>query len=37
MGLVTGALLDVGLDQDQIASVMGRSAIRLLRSALPDG
>ena len=37
MGLVTGALLDVGLDQDQIASVMGRSAVRLLRSALPEG
>jgi len=35
MGLVTGALLAAGLDQDQIAAVMGGSAIRLLRSALP--
>ncbi len=36
MGLLTGALLATGLDQDQIAAVMGGSAIRLLRSALPD-
>jgi membrane dipeptidase len=36
MGLLTGALLAAGLGQDQIAAVMGGSAIRLLRSALPD-
>jgi len=36
MGLLTGALLDVGLDQDQIAAVMGGSAIRLFRTALPQ-
>ena len=36
MGLLTGALLAAGLDQDQIAAVMGGSAIRLLRSALPS-
>ena len=36
MGLLTGALLAAGLDQDQIAAVMGGSAIRLLRAALPD-
>jgi microsomal dipeptidase-like Zn-dependent dipeptidase len=35
MGLLTGALLGLGLDQDQIAAVMGGSAVRLLRSALP--
>ena len=35
MGLVTAALLGQGLGQDQIAAVMGGSAIRLLRSALP--
>jgi membrane dipeptidase len=37
MGLLTGALLEAGLDQDQIAAVMGGSAIRLLRAALPSG
>jgi microsomal dipeptidase-like Zn-dependent dipeptidase len=35
MGQLTGALLSVGLDQDQIAAVMGGSAIRLLRAVLP--
>ncbi|HET9614527.1 MAG TPA: membrane dipeptidase [Candidatus Limnocylindrales bacterium] len=37
MGLLTGALLAAGLGQDQVAAVMGGSAIRLLRSALPGG
>jgi len=36
MGLLTGALLAAGLDQDQIAGVMGGSAIRVLRSGLPS-
>jgi membrane dipeptidase len=36
MGLLTGALLGAGLDQDQIAMVMGGSAIRLLRGTLPS-
>jgi microsomal dipeptidase-like Zn-dependent dipeptidase len=35
MGLLTGALLGHGLDQDQIAAVMGGSAIRFLRETLP--
>jgi membrane dipeptidase len=37
MGLLTGALVGQGLDETQIAAVMGGSAIRLLRSALPSG
>ena len=37
MGLLTGALLGQGLDETQIAAVMGGSAIRLLREALPPG
>jgi microsomal dipeptidase-like Zn-dependent dipeptidase len=36
MGLLTGALLGLGLDQDQIAAVSGGSAIRLLRATLPS-
>jgi microsomal dipeptidase-like Zn-dependent dipeptidase len=36
MGLLTGALLGLGLGQDQIAAVMGGSAIRLLRATLPS-
>jgi microsomal dipeptidase-like Zn-dependent dipeptidase len=36
MGLLTGALLGLGLDQGQIAAVMGGSAIRLLRETLPE-
>jgi microsomal dipeptidase-like Zn-dependent dipeptidase len=35
LGLLTGALLGLGLDQDQIAAVMGGSAVRLLRATLP--
>ena len=35
MGLLTGALLGQGLDETQIAAVMGGSAIRLLRETLP--
>ncbi len=35
MGLLTGALLGQGLDETQIAAVMGGSAIRVLREALP--
>ena len=35
MGLVTSALLAEGLDEGQIASVMGGSAVRLLRETLP--
>jgi membrane dipeptidase len=35
MGVLTGALLGQGLDREQIAAVMGGSAIRLLRSTLP--
>jgi microsomal dipeptidase-like Zn-dependent dipeptidase len=36
MGLLTGALLGLGLGQDQISAVMGGSAIRLLRATLPS-
>jgi microsomal dipeptidase-like Zn-dependent dipeptidase len=36
MGLLTDALLAAGLDQEAIALVMGGSAVRVLRSALPD-
>jgi microsomal dipeptidase-like Zn-dependent dipeptidase len=35
MVVLTAALLAHGLDEASIASVMGRSAIRLLREALP--
>ena len=35
VGLITAALLGAGLDQDQIAAVMGGSAVRLLRETLP--
>jgi membrane dipeptidase len=35
MGLLTAALLDAGLDERTIAAVMGGSAVRLLREALP--
>jgi membrane dipeptidase len=35
LGLLTAALLDEGLDEATIAAVMGGSAIRLLRTALP--
>ncbi len=35
IGLITAALIDQGLDEAQIASVMGGSAVRLLRAALP--
>ncbi len=37
MGLLTSALIGQGLDETQIAAVMGGSAIRLLRDALPPG
>ncbi len=37
MGLVTGALLRQGLDETQVAAVMGGSAVRFLRDALPPG
>ncbi len=37
MGLVTAGLLDEGLDEATIGAVMGGSAIRLLRGALPPG
>jgi microsomal dipeptidase-like Zn-dependent dipeptidase len=37
MGLLTAALLAQGLDEATIAAVMGDSAIRLLRAALPAG
>ena len=37
LGLLTAALLDEGLDEPTIAAVMGGSAIRLLRGALPPG
>ncbi|HEY7131808.1 MAG TPA: membrane dipeptidase [Candidatus Limnocylindrales bacterium] len=36
MGLLTAALVGQGLDEDQIAAVMGGSAIRLLRATLPS-
>jgi microsomal dipeptidase-like Zn-dependent dipeptidase len=36
MALLTAALLDEGLDEATIAAVMGGSAIRVLRAALPD-
>jgi len=36
MGLLTGALLGLGLGQDQISAVMGGSAVRLLRATLPS-
>jgi membrane dipeptidase len=35
LGLLTAALLDEGLDEPTIAAVMGGSAVRLLREALP--
>jgi membrane dipeptidase len=35
MGRLTGALLAHGLDETQVAAVMGGSAIRLLRETLP--
>jgi hypothetical protein len=35
MGLVTSALLAHGLDEATIAKVMGGSALRLFRKALP--
>jgi membrane dipeptidase len=35
MGLITAALLAEGLDEGQIAAVMGGSAVRLLRATLP--
>jgi hypothetical protein len=35
MGILTSALLARGLDEATIAGVMGGSALRLLRSALP--
>jgi membrane dipeptidase len=37
LGLLTAALLAQGLDEATIAAVMGGSAIRLLRAALPAG
>jgi membrane dipeptidase len=37
MGLLTAALLDEGLDEAAIRAVMGGSALRLLRQALPAG
>ena len=37
MGLLTAALMDAGLDEPTVAAVMGGSAIRLLRGALPSG
>lgn len=37
LGLLTAAILDEGLDEPTIAAVMGGSAIRLLRSSLPEG
>ena len=37
LALLTAALLAEGLDEATIASVMGGSAIRLLRETLPDG
>ncbi len=37
LGLLTAALLDEGLDEPTIAAVMGGTAIRLLREALPPG
>jgi microsomal dipeptidase-like Zn-dependent dipeptidase len=37
LGLLTSALLAQGLDEATIAAVMGGSAIRLLRAALPMG
>lgn len=35
LGLLTAALVDAGLDEPTIAAVMGGSAVRLLREALP--
>ena len=35
LGLLTAALLAQGLDEATIAAVMGGSAVRLLRDALP--
>ena len=32
---LTDALLDAGLDEDEIAKVMGGNAIRVLRECLP--
>ncbi len=37
MAVLTAALLDEGLDEASIAAVMGGSAVRLLREALPPG
>ena len=37
IGLVTGALLGAGLDQDQIAAVMGGTAIEVLLRSMREG
>ena len=37
LALLTAALLDEGLDEETIEAVMGGSAVRLLRTALPPG
>jgi membrane dipeptidase len=37
LGLLTAALLDQGVDEATIATVMGGSAVRLLRATLPGG